>query len=290
MSSESQETVFISGGTSGLGLGIAEHFVKKGKSVVLCARNEDAVSVTVEHLKNLATSNQYVIGLTLDVSSRDSTTQMIEELQRLDIRVDVLICNAGVIGPIDRLLEIELADWQDAFNINLYGTLNLILEFLPSMIHRKQGRVIHISGGGATSPISGMTSYAASKVAAVRLIETLALEYGDSGVTFNSVAPGMLQTKLLDQMLNAGPERIGEKLYLKSLSKAESQTDSTSQAIDLIDFLASEVSVGINGKLISAEWDNWSEWTNRLNEIKSSDLYTLRRITGRDRGQEWADL
>ena len=135
-----------------------------------------------------------------------------------------------------------------------------------------------------------MSIYAASKAAAVRFIETLALEYRDSGVSFNSVAPGMLKTKLLDQMLDAGPDRVGANLFTKSLAKAEGSIDTSSQAIKLIDFLASENSVGITGKLISAEWDNWIKWPNQLEEIADSDVYTLRRITGRDRGQEWGDI
>jgi NAD(P)-dependent dehydrogenase (short-subunit alcohol dehydrogenase family) len=201
-----------------------------------------------------------------------------------------LICNAGAIGPIDKFLKSDLQKWQSAFNVNLYGTINLITEALPWMISKGAGRVIHISGGGATSPLLGMSSYAASKAAAVRFIETLSVEYQDSGVTFNSVAPGMLKTQLLDQMLDAGPERIGANLFTKSLAKAESSMDSRAQAIDLIDFLVSEASGQITGKLISAEWDNWGEWPRHLHEIKNSDLYTLRRITGRDRGQDWGDL
>ena len=135
-----------------------------------------------------------------------------------------------------------------------------------------------------------MSSYAASKAAAVRFIETLALEYSDLGITFNSVAPGMLKTKLLDQMLEAGPNRIGAYIFTKSLAKAEGPSDTSQKAISLIDFLSGESSIGITGKLISAEWDHWAEWPNNLELLKNSDLYTLRRITGRDRDQQWGDL
>lgn len=287
---KSPETVFISGATSGLGLNIAEHFVKMGKSVVFCARSKGSVEATDKHLKSMGAKNQMILGFSNDVSNRDTTIKMIEKLQELNVCIDVLICNAGLIGPIDRFLENNLEDWEAAFNVNFYGTLNLVMQVLPSMISQKKGKVMHISGGGATSPLYGMSSYAASKAAAVRLIETLAIEYEDSGVTFNSLAPGMLKTKLLDQMLDAGPDRIGGNLFTKSLAKAESPTDSTLQVISLIDFLASDASIGISGKLISAEWDNWAEWPNHLHEIKNSDIYTLRRITGRDRGQEWGDL
>jgi NAD(P)-dependent dehydrogenase (short-subunit alcohol dehydrogenase family) len=287
---KSQETVFISGATSGLGSEIAEHFVKIGKSVVFCARSEGSVNATDKHLKSLAAKNQVILGFSNDVSNRDTTIKMFEKLQELNIHIDILICNAGLIGPIDRFIEINHQDWELAFNVNFYGTMNLVMQVLPSMISQKKGKVIHISGGGATSPLYGMSSYAASKAAAVRLIETLAIEYEDSGVTFNSLAPGMLKTKLLDQMLDAGPDRIGRNLFTKSLAKAESPTDSTPQTINLINFLASDASIGITGKLISAEWDNWAEWPSHLHEIKNSDVYTLRRITGRDRDQEWGDL
>jgi NAD(P)-dependent dehydrogenase (short-subunit alcohol dehydrogenase family) len=289
MENNSQDAVFISGGTSGLGQAMVQHFVSAGKSVVFCSRSEESVNVTLKNLKNFSTANQLILGFSNDVSNRITTADMFKKLESMKININVLICNAGVIGPISKFLEYKFEDWEDSFNVNLYGTMNLVSEILPSMVSRKRGRIIHISGGGATSPLSGMSSYAASKAAAVRLIETLALEYQDSGVTLNSIAPGMLKTRLLDQMLDAGPERIGRNLFAKSKSKAEALTDTTSMALDLVDFLASEASEGITGKLISAEWDNWTEWSSHLPELRDSDVYTLRRITGRDRGKAWGD-
>lgn len=285
-----QNSVFISGGTSGLGLGIAEHFVRSGHLVIFCARNEETVRHTENYLRSITPMNQLILGFKSDVANPESVSEMFGELNTRGINVKILVCNAGVIGPINKFLETKLTEWQSSFNTNLYGTINLIVEALPWMISQKKGRVIHISGGGATAPLFGMSSYAASKAAAVRFIETLALEYSDSGVTFNSIAPGMLKTQLLNQMLDAGPERIGEKLFAKSLAKTDSTNDTSVRAVRLIDFLASDASAGITGKLISAEWDNWSEWTNHLDQLESSDLYTLRRITGRDRAQNWGDL
>lgn len=285
-----KKTVFISGGTSGLGFNLAKHFTSTGSNVIFCGRSEEAVHVTLEYLKIVSGGKQLILGFSNDVSDRKTTMEMLKKIDDLQIVIDVLICNAGVIGPIDKFLENEMNDWEDSFNVNLYGTLNLVMGVLPSMIARQEGKVIHISGGGATGPLFGMSSYAASKAAAVRFIETLALEYKDSGITFNSVAPGMLKTKLLDQMLEAGLNRIGENLFTKSLSKAEAPSDTSQQAISLIDFLSSESSNGITGRLISAEWDNWAEWPSNLDQLQNSDLYTLRRITGRDRGQHWGDL
>lgn len=283
------KTVFVSGGTSGLGLQSVEYFAGNGFSVIFCSRNIEAVDRTVTHLKSLSKTHQQIIGFENDISNGVTTFEMFEKVRHLGLSIDVLVCNAGVIGPIDKFLDCDTQYWQSAFGINVYGTANLIKEALPSMVSKKWGRVIHISGGGATKPLPGMTSYSASKAAAVRLIETLALEYKDSGVTFNSVAPGMVKSQLLDQMINAGPERVGEALFVKSSSKAKEKLAESKSAIELISFISSEESDGITGKLISAEWDNWREWPKHLEKLVESDLYTIRRIVGRDREETWGD-
>jgi NAD(P)-dependent dehydrogenase (short-subunit alcohol dehydrogenase family) len=283
-------TAFVSGGTSGLGLSIVEHFVDLGYSIVFCSRNLDAVKALEEKLKLVSSEGQRIVGFECDVSNSESVIEMFKKIHEFQIEIDVLICNAGVIGPIDRFLESDMREWKNAFDINLYGTLNLISQSLGQMLKNRHGRVIHISGGGATAPLAGMTSYSASKVAAVRLVETLSIEYRDSGVTFNSISPGMLKTRLLDQMLIAGPSKIGSKLFTRSAEKAAASKDSTAFALDLIEFLSSDNGAGVTGKIVSAEWDNWSEWANHLEELQNSDAYTLRRIIGQDRNLLWGDL
>ena len=282
--------VLISGGTSGLGLNLAYDLTKKGKSVVICGRNLDALHKVTEKLSEFKKNDQLVLGLVCDVSDENSVSKMFEMLADHGLHIETLVCNAGLIGPINKFLECDRNEWQQAFNANFYGTLNLVNEVLPEMIKRKFGRIIHISGGGASSPLYGMSSYAASKIAAVRFIETLSLEYKGCGVTFNSVAPGMLKTKLLDQMLKAGPERIGTDLFDKANQKMTSDGDATKKVLDLISFLMSDRADSISGKMISAEWDNWAEWPNHAEELKESDIYTLRRITGRERNSAWGDI
>jgi NAD(P)-dependent dehydrogenase (short-subunit alcohol dehydrogenase family) len=283
-------TAFVSGGTSGLGLSIVEHFVDLGYSIVFCSRNLDAVKALEEKLKLVSSEGQRIVGFECDVSNSESVIEMFKKIHEFQIEIDVLICNAGVIGPIDRFLESDMREWKNAFDVNLYGTLNLISQSLGQMLKNRHGRIIHISGGGATAPLAGMTSYSASKVAAVRLVETLSIEYRDSGVTFNSISPGLLKTRLLDQMLIAGPSKIGSKLFTRSTEKSASPKDSTAFALDLIEFLSSDNGAGVTGKLVSAEWDNWSEWVNHLEELQNSDAYTLRRIIGQDRNLLWGDL
>lgn len=284
------KSIFVSGGTSGLGLKLVEHFLSNGFTVGFCARDSVSVENTIQKLLKKFGSDCQLFGFVTDVSSTESVLNLTKQLDSKKISIDVLICNAGVIGPIEKFDKVNLDSWKEAFEINIYGTANLVHAFLPSMLERGVGQVIHVSGGGATSPVSGMSSYAASKIASVRLIETLALEFVGSGVSFNSISPGMLNTRLLSQMLQAGEERIGASLHAKSLSRLESREDSFTKPIALIDFLTSEEGKEISGKLISAEWDDWNQWLEHLDELKQSDVYTLRRITGRDRGNTWGDV
>ena len=273
----------------GLGKSLAQFFVSQGSGVVICGRTASTLNKSISELLQQAGESQLIRGYECDVANLRSVEEMSKSLLDENIPISILICNAGVIGPIGPFHQTSPSEWNASFEINLKGVVNLVRSFLPRMIEGNWGRVIHISGGGASSPLKGMSSYSASKASAVRLIENLALEYQDTNVTFNSVAPGIINSRLLSEMLDAGKEKIGESLYQRGLQRRTSNTDSTEKALSLVAFLASEESSGISGKLISAEWDNWMSWSKHADELQRTDSYTLRRITGRDRGFDWGD-
>ena len=93
----------------------------------------------------------------------------------------------------------------------------------------------------------------------------------------------------IDEILSAGPDIIGENLYLKSLQQKTSGGSSPEHCANLAVFLASSISDGITGKLISALWDNYHDWPKHTKTLAESDIYTLRRIIGNDRGFDWGD-
>src|SRR5205823_2003331 len=120
---------------------------------------------------------------------------------------------------------------------------------------------------------------AASKAAVVRFGETLAEEVRDFGIDVNSVAPGALNTRLLNEVLAAGPQVVGTAFYEQSRKQSTDGGTPLEVGASLCVFLASSESDGITGKLISAVWDPWSDLPGHLDELTRSDLYTLRRIT-----------
>jgi len=123
----------------------------------------------------------------------------------------------------------------------------------------------------------------------VRFAETLAEEVRGQGIDANCIAPGALNTRMLDEVLEAGPEKVGQSFYERAIKQKESGGAPIGRGAELALFLASAGSDGITGKLISAVWDNWEQWPEHKDELSKTDAYTLRRITGRDRGFTWGD-
>jgi NAD(P)-dependent dehydrogenase (short-subunit alcohol dehydrogenase family) len=149
------------------------------------------------------------------------------------------------------------------------------------------GKIINLSGGGATSPLPSISAYAASKAAVVRFTETLAEELRPHRIDVNAMAPGPLNTRMLDEMLEAGPEAVGAAAHAKALKQKESGGAPIGNGAELCVFLASAESDGITGKLISAVWDPWKVLAARREELANSDIYCLRRIVPEDRGRNW---
>jgi 3-oxoacyl-[acyl-carrier protein] reductase len=146
------------------------------------------------------------------------------------------------------------------------------------------GKVINLSGGGATAPLPRISSYAASKAAVVRFTETLAEETRDVGIDVNAIAPGALNTRLMDELIAAGPEKVGAAFFEKMTKTRDGGGTPLEKGAELCVFLASSASDGITGRLLSAVWDDWAKLPEKRDELARGDIYTLRRITPEDRG------
>src|SRR2546421_12696590 len=185
---------------------------------------------------------------------------------------------------------IETVDWNEwvqAIAINLNGLVYCCRKAVEAFKPHRYGKIINLSGGGATNPLPGISAYAASKAAVVRFTETLALEVKEFGIDVNAVAPGALATRLTDQLLAAGPDRVGAALHERMTKiQAEGGTPLGTGAA-LCVYLASTESDGLTGRLIAAQWDPWPFDDAIKGKIGASDIYTLRRIVPGDRGESW---
>ncbi len=280
-------SAIITGGSQGLGRAIADAFVSEGADVLLCARGADALEQTCRELSVRTQDGQRVLSLAADVSQRAAAEQLAAHAVQTFGHLDILVNNAGVYGPMGCIEEVDWDQWTRAVEINLMGTVLPCRAVLPHFKRRGYGKIINLSGGGATAPLPRISAYAASKAAVVRFTETLAEEVRANQIDVNAMAPGGLDTRLLDEVLASGPEKVGEEFYRKSLQLKEGKATPLETGAGLAVFLASPASDGLTGKLISAVWDPWATLPAKIPALATSDIYTLRRIVPKDRGQDW---
>lgn len=284
------KVAIITGANQGLGLEIARKYASSGAHLMLCARNTNLLEAATLEVAKLAGAGQKIICQVADVSGESDVNNLVTATISQLGGCHILVNNAGVYGPKGEIETIEWVDWIRAIEINIFGSILMSRAVLPHFKIQRYGKIIQLSGGGATNPMPRLSAYAVSKAAIVRYAETLAEEVRGRGIDVNSIAPGALNTRMLEEILAAGPDKVGKEFYERSLRQKETGGAGLNKAADLALFLASPESDGITGKLISAIWDNWDEWPKHLNKLSESDAYTIRRISGRDRGMEWGDV
>jgi 3-oxoacyl-[acyl-carrier protein] reductase len=279
------KAALITGGSRGLGLAVAERFAGEGADLAVCAREEGPLreaAVRIEAAR--AHPDQRFLGLTADVSDPEQVGRLVQRAVDHFGRIDALVCNAGVWGPIGPAETVDWDDWERAVRINLFGPVLACRAVLPIMRRQGGGQIVVLSGGGATQGMPRFSAYAASKAAVVRFVETLAGELAGTGIDANAVAPGALNTRMLDQLLAAGPDLAGQQAYARGLRQREEGGAPLSRAVDLILHLAAGGAAGVSGRLIAALWDDWPTLAERREQLEPTDVYLLRRIVPEDRG------
>ncbi|MBI5565823.1 MAG: SDR family oxidoreductase [Chloroflexi bacterium] len=277
----------ITGANQGLGLAIARAYVSAGANVLLCARDGVLLEQARAEVAALAHADQIVRAEVADVSNAAGVERVVARAVQQFSHVHILVNNAGVYGPKGPIEDVDWAEWVKAIEINLFGSILMCRALLPHFKTQRYGKIIQLSGGGATSPLPNLSAYAASKAAIVRFAETLAEEVRADQIDVNSIAPGALNTRLLDEVLAAGPAQVGQTFYDRAVKQKQDGGAPLERGADLAVFLGSAESDGLTGKLISAVWDPWEDLPEHMADLQRSDVYTLRRIVPQDRNLNW---
>jgi 3-oxoacyl-[acyl-carrier protein] reductase len=283
-------SAIITGGSMGLGFAIAQAFVDAGANVAMCARNRVELDAAHQALTRHATAGQVVVSEIADVASQEDVDRLVSGAAASLPGIDILVNNAGVLGPIGRFEDTDWDEWARTIEINLLGSVLMCRAVIPHMRRRGGGKIIQLSGGGATFPDPRFSAYAAAKAGVVRFIETIAGELRGDRIDVNSVAPGAVVTRMNDQRIAAGPDKAGADVWDASLRRRETGANDPAACAALCVFLASSASNGLTGKLVSAVRDDWQYLPERIGELQASDVYTLRRIGPADRGFPWRTL
>jgi NAD(P)-dependent dehydrogenase (short-subunit alcohol dehydrogenase family) len=279
----------VTGANQGLGLEIARHYVREGAQVALCARDAAKLETAAAELRALAPPGRMVFAQACDVSQPADVDRFAAAAIAALGSIQVLVNNAGVYGPKGPTESVDFEAWKRAVDINIHGVLLPCRALIPHFRAQGRGKIINLSGGGATAPLPRLSAYATSKAAVVRLTETFAEELRADHIDVNAIAPGALNTRLLDEVLEAGPAGVGDAFYQRALKQKASGGVPLGVGASLCVWLATAESDGITGKLLAAQWDPWKDvLATKRDVLARTDIYTLRRIVPEDRGQQWS--
>lgn len=194
-------TALVTGAGNGLGRAIARALAGQGARTLLVGRTRSTLDSVAEEI-GAATR----VGV-CDTSDAGSVTGLAEQFA--DEEISILVNNAGIAGPVAPLTDIEPAEWDEVFAVNVRGTYLMCRAFLPPMIARGAGDVINLASVSGKRPLARRTPYTASKMAVIGLTATLAHEVGPLGVTVNSLSPGPVRGPRMERNFTLEAQRTG---------------------------------------------------------------------------------
>jgi len=270
------KTALITGGSRGIGKAVATAFLREGARVMLASRSvEELKGAQAEFEKTYGKGR--VLTFLADVSKEADVKKLVSETAKAFGKIDILVNAAGIYGPIGPSEQVDFEKWKNTFEVNVFGTFKVLQEVLPYMMKAKKGKVVNFSGGG-DGPFPRFSAYNSSKVAVVRLSETLAAEMRGYAIDINAIAPGPVNTAFLDEALAAGEAAVGKERYQALLKQKADGGVPPEKTAELCVFLASAASDGLSGKFLSVVWDDWKKWDKKeIEKIMAGERFALRR-------------
>ena len=224
------KVAFVTGGASGIGLGIARAMVEAGMKVVIADLRPDHISTATELFESLQ-KNREVAAIELDVTDREAFARAADAAWARFGQVDVLVNNAGV-GISGSVVDASFADWDWGLDVNLGGAVNGVGTFVPRLIAQgKGGHIVNVSSLSGVSPASrGSVVYATAKAAVIAMSEAMRDELGDHGIGVSVLIPGPFKTNIREAGRNRPSRYQASDAYAAHEAKLAAREDAPSWA------------------------------------------------------------
>lgn len=233
------KVALITGASRGLGRALALRFADEGAHLAICARKENEILEVAEQVK---TRGRQVIAMSADIGRKADVEQLVSETIKKFGRIDMLVNNAGILGPRVELLQYPDDAWEEVLRINLTGTFLITQAVARHMVERGQGSIINISSGVGVEGRARWGAYSVSKFGVEALTQIWASELRQHNVRVNIVNPGSVATQMRRE---AYPE------------EDQSRLPKPEEVLDVFVYLASDESQGITGQRFEAREFRW---------------------------------
>jgi 3-oxoacyl-[acyl-carrier protein] reductase len=229
----------VTGAGKGIGRATAGELASRGAMVILAGRHRQSVETIAEEITRAGGRAEWV---ELDVRFQDQVRQAVKQILSVHHHIDILVNNAGVTEN-KLLVRLDLNSWNEVLDVNLLGTFLCIREIIPSMSKRRYGRIVNISSVVAATGNPGQSHYAAAKAGILGLTKSVAREYAKRGITVNAVAPGFIDTPMIEEL---SEDVCGEILRNIPLGRL----GTTKEVAATVVFLASKEASYITGQVL----------------------------------------
>jgi 3-oxoacyl-[acyl-carrier protein] reductase len=274
--------VVITGASRGLGAVLARHFALQGNDVAVCSRTAADVESLAAELRGEA--GVAVLAEAVDVTDETGVRAFAKRVANELGPSCAVVNNAGILGPVGPLDQLDVAAWRHALDVNVVGAVTVTAAFLPQLAAGEGGAIVNLAGAGigGTGTHANISAYTTSKGAIVTLTEALAKELEGRHVRVNAIAPGGLTTGFMDPVLDAAPGLVDESLraVAADLRPAHDapRIELDANLAELMSFLVSQESAWLTGKLLSARWDSVASLVAGKERLTSTSLLNVRRI------------
>ena len=262
------QVAIVTGGGRGIGRAISLKLASAGMPVAVLARNTLETGETVELAERAGGVAQ---AYTADVTDMHSLRAALTQIERDLGPVQLLVNNAGQVGPIGPFHEADLASWWRTLEVNLFGAAQCTHAVLRGMIDRQEGRIVNIVA--SVAPFAYLTSYVTSKAALMKFTETIAAEVEPHGIGAFALVPGTVRTPLSEQSLTSVEGRKWLPWFGRIFT--ESLDVPAERPASLVLQIARGRVDALSGRVISV-WDDLDTLISRATEIKDRKLYSLR--------------
>ena len=243
----------ITGGGKGIGKSIALAFAREGADVSVAARTKTELRVVSEEIKAMGRKGFAVV---TDLAHPDQVENMVNKTRDALGRIDILVNNSGIEGPIMPVKDMDLEAWNHTVAVNLTGAMLAVKHVLNSgMAERKNGTIVNVSSLMGRKGAATRSPYNSTKFGMIGLTQSLAFELGPLGIRVNCIAPGAVEGDRIDRVLNAMGKGLGlsydQVVAMVNSRVALGRMVKPEEIASLALFLASDMSSGMTGQTIN---------------------------------------